>query len=158
MNIRERIAKQKKEAVQRKKEAANQLTSANAGAQEEMINETLFYYQVFGLKFRIQDSLKENTYRPEHSFGSFMNMYLELLQSNTKELATNISIDERFLNKLINGQNWLPGNIAVRLELHSNNIIPATFWFKLAAKQRLYIIENNSKLREKQKIFVHVKL
>ena len=149
MSLRERIAKQKKKAVL-------QLAAVNEYIQDD--DERLFCYQVFSLKFRIQDSLKAKTYISEHSFGSFLNIYLGLLKSNIKELATNISIGERFLNKLIDGQKWLPGNIAIRLELHSNNIIPATLWFKLAAKQRLHVIENDSKLRKNQKKYVHVNL
>jgi hypothetical protein len=58
----------------------------------------------------------------------------------------------------MNGQNWLPGNIAVRFELHFYNIIPATFWFKLASKQRIHVIENDPILIEKQKKFVRIQL
>jgi hypothetical protein len=72
----------RKKAAKQKREEAHQL---DAATRKEIIDKRLFYYQAFGLKFKIQDSLKETKYKPEHSFGSFINMYLDLLGSNTKK-------------------------------------------------------------------------
>jgi len=51
-----------------------------------------------------------------------------------------------------------PDYIAIRLEIHSSNKIPATYWFKLVEKERLHHIETNKALRKKEKPFVHNRL
>ena len=84
-------------------------------------------------------------------------MYVELLNKKRKEFAEEISIDETLLSQLINNHRQPPDYIAIRLELHSDNIIPATHWIRLVDKQRLHEITTDKELRKKEKKFVHGK-
>jgi hypothetical protein len=51
-----------------------------------------------------------------------------------------------------------PDYVVIRLEIHSNNSIPATYWFKLVEKQREYELRTDRKLRKKENKFVHKRL
>jgi plasmid maintenance system antidote protein VapI len=144
--------------AKQKKEAAEQLAAARKRTQAEMSDETKFGLRAFGIRFRIEDYLKEENFNPEITFGSFLKIYVESMEKKRKEFAEEISIDETLLSQLINGHRLPPDYVAIRLELHSNNNIPATHWLKLVEKQRLHEIKNNKELRKKEKPFVHKKL
>jgi hypothetical protein len=45
--------------------------------------------------------------------------------------------------------------ISIRLELHSNSIIPADYWFKLVEKRKEFQIKTDKALRRKEQKFVH---
>lgn len=141
-----------------KKEAAAQLAATRKKTQAEMTDETKFSLNAFGLRFRIEDYLKEEKFDPERTFGSFLKMYVELMEKKRKDFAEDISIDETLLSQLINGHRFPPDYVAIRLELHSNNRIPAVLWIRLVEKQRLHEIVNNQELRKKENPFVRKKL
>jgi plasmid maintenance system antidote protein VapI len=144
--------------AKQKKEAAAQLATARKRTQAEMTDETKFSLNAFGLRFRIEDYLKEDIFDPERTFGSFLKMYVQLMEKKRKDFAEDISIDETLLSQLINGHRLPPDYVAIRLELHSNNKIPAVLWIRLVEKQRLHEIANNKELRKKENPFVRNKL
>ena len=143
--------------AKQKKEAAEQLAAARKKTQAEMTDETKFSLTAFHIRFRIEDYLESKEFDPELTFGSFLKRYIELLEKKRKEFAEEISIDETLLSQLINGHRLPPDYIAIRLELYSDNKIPATHWLRLVEKQRLHEIANNKELRKKEKPFVHGK-
>jgi hypothetical protein len=48
--------------------------------------------------------------------------------------------------------------MAIRLEIHSNNAIPATYWFKLVQKQKEFELKTDKELRRRENKFVHRRL
>jgi plasmid maintenance system antidote protein VapI len=144
--------------AKQKKEAAVQLAAARKRTQAEMTDETKFSLNAFGVRFRIESYLNQETFDPEITFGSFLKMYVELMEKKNKEFAEEISIDETMLSQLINNHRMPPDYIAIRLELHSDTIIPATYWIRLVDKQRLHEITTDKELRKKEMKFVHGKL
>lgn len=140
--------------ARQKKEAAEQLAAARKKTQAEMSEETKFSLRAFHVKFRIEDYLESKEFDPELTFGSFLKLYVELMEKKRKEFAEEISIDETLLSQLINSHRLPPDYIAIRLELHSDNIIPAILWLKLVETQRLHEIANDKELRKKEKQFV----
>jgi plasmid maintenance system antidote protein VapI len=141
--------------AKQKKEAAVQLAAARKRTQAEMTDETKFSLNAFGVRFRIESYLKQETFDPEITFGSFLKMYVESMEKKRKEFAEEISIDETLLSQLINGHRLPPDYVAIRLELHSDNIIPAAYWIKLVDKQRLHEITTDKELRKKEMKYVH---
>jgi plasmid maintenance system antidote protein VapI len=138
-----------------KKEAAEQLAAARKKTQAEMTEETRNSLRLYHLRFRIEDYLDgKEEFNPEFSFGFFLKRYVELLEKKRKDFAEEISIDETLLSQLINNHRLPPDYITIRLEIHSDNIIPATYWIRLIEKQRLHEISTNEELREKEKKFV----
>lgn len=144
--------------AKQKKEAAEQLAAARKKSKAEMTEETKMSLQLYHLRFRIENYLESKEFNSELTFGSFLKKYIELLDKKRKEFAEEISIDETMLSQLINNHRFPPDYIAIRLELHSDNIIPASYWIRLVDKQRLYEITTDKELRKKEMKYVHGKL
>jgi plasmid maintenance system antidote protein VapI len=144
--------------AKQKKEAAEQLAAARKKSRESMTEETKMSLRLYHLKFQIEDYLESKEFNPELTFGSFLKRYVELLDKKRKEFAEDISIDETLLSQLINNHRQPPDYVAIRLEIHSNNIIPAAYWIRLVEKQRLHEITTDKELRKKEMKFVHGKL
>jgi plasmid maintenance system antidote protein VapI len=141
--------------LKQQKEAAEQLAAARKKSQAEMTEETRNSLRLYHLRFRIEDYLDvQKVYNPEFTFGFFLKRYVELLEKKRKDFADEISIDETLLSQLINNHRLPPDYITIRLEIHSDNIIPATYWIRLIEKQRLHEISTNEDLRNKERKFV----
>jgi plasmid maintenance system antidote protein VapI len=139
-------------AKQKKEEAELLAIARKAG----MTDETKFNLNAVGIKHGIEDALKEKTFDPDHTFGLFLKWYIDILEKKINEFAAEISIEESLLTQLLNDQLLPPDYIAIRLELHSGNRIPATHWLRLVEKQRLLEIENNKEIRQNEAQFVQV--
>lgn len=141
-----------------KKEAAEQLAAARKKGQKEMTENDRLSLQLFQLKFQLEDYIQNKEFNPDLTFGHFLKQYVDLLQVKRKEFADEISIDETLLSQFINMHRMPPEYVAVRLEIHSNNAIPATYWFKLVEKQREHELKTDKELRRKENKYVHRKL
>jgi plasmid maintenance system antidote protein VapI len=141
--------------AKQKKEAAEQLAAARKKVQESMTEETKISLELYHLRFHIEDYLESKEFNPGLTFGSFLKKYVEFFDKKRKDFADEISIDETMLSQLINNHRQPPDYIAIRLEIHSNNIVPAVYWIRLVEKQRLHEITTDKELRKKEKKFVH---
>jgi hypothetical protein len=141
--------------AKQKKEAAIQLAAARKKSRENMTEETKLSLSLWHLRFIIEDYLESNDYDPELTFGHYLKRYVEFLGQKRKTFAEDISIDETLLSQLINNHRLPPDYVAIRLEIHSDNIIPAAHWIRVVEKQRLHEISSNKELRKKERPFVH---
>ena len=141
-----------------KKEAKEQLAAARKEGQKEMTEDDRLSLNVLQLKFQLEDYIQNKEFSPELTFGHFLKQYVDLLHVKRKQFADEISIDETLLSQFINQHRTPPEYMAIRLEIHSNNSIPATYWFKLVEKQREYELETDKELRRKENKNVHRKL
>lgn len=114
-----------------------------------MTDETKTRLNAIGVRSRIIDSLKEEIFNTEHTFGSFLKLYVELTEMKRKDFAAEIGIEDTLLSQLINGHRFPPDYVAIRLELHSYNIIPATLCLRSVEKQRFHEIENDKEFRKR---------
>jgi hypothetical protein len=137
-----------------KEHAAKQLATAREKGQKEMTNQDRLALQVFQLKFHLEDYLANKEFDPKITFGYFLKHYVELLRIKRKTFASEISIDETLLSQFINMHRMPPEYITVRLEIHSNNTIPATHWFKLVEKQKEYELRTDKEMRRKENKYV----
>lgn len=141
-----------------KLEAAEQLAEARKKSQSEMTDEDKLVLGLLRLKFQIETYIKSEKYDNKLSFGHFLREYVSLLQIKRKLFAEEISIDETLLSQLINQKREPPEYLMVRLEIHSNNAIPADYWYRVMEKRREHDIKTNKELRRKEKKFVQNKL
>ena len=139
----------------RKKGASEQLATARKRGQKEMSKDDRLSLQVFQFKFQLEDYIQNKEFHPDLTFGHFLKQYVDLLQLKRKDFADEISIDETLLSQFINQHRMPPDYIAIRLEIHSNNAIPAAYWFKLVEKQKEFELKTNKELRRKENKFVH---
>ncbi len=141
-----------------KKEAAEQLAITRKKTQRGMSDNDRLSLQIFQLKFQLEDYIQNKEFHPDLTFGYFLKQYVDLLHLKRKEFADEISIDETLLSQFINQHRMPPDYIAVRLEIHSNNSIPATYWFKLVEKQKEFELKTDKGLRRKENKFVRRRL
>jgi plasmid maintenance system antidote protein VapI len=140
------------------KEADQHLAEARKKSKANMTEEVRVGLTLFHIRFRIEDYLKNKEYDPKMSFGYFLKEYVDLLNVKRKEFAEQISIDETLLSQLINRHLMPPDYLAIRLELHSNNKIPAEYWYKLVEREKEHYVKTDKGLRRKERKFVHNRL
>jgi plasmid maintenance system antidote protein VapI len=111
--------------------------------------------QLMQLKYQIKDVVEALEYQEEMHFGYFLSAYIRILEKKQKEFAAEISVDETRLSRIIHKKEFPNDELFIRLEIHSNNTIPAFNWFMLAEKGKGYNIRTNKELRKKEKKNVH---
>jgi hypothetical protein len=140
------------------KEASEQLAAARKKGRQVMSDNDRLSLKIFQLKFQLEDYITNREFNPGLTFGYFLKQYVDLLEVKRKEFADDISIDETLLSQFINLHRMPPDYMAIRLEIHSNNAIPATYWFKLVEKQKEYELSIDKEIRRKENKFVHRRL
>jgi hypothetical protein len=141
-----------------KKEAREQLAAARKSGRDKLTEGNRLSLDILQLKFQLEDYIQNKDFNPELTFGHFLKKYVDLLHVKRKQFADEISIDETLLSQFINQHRTPPDYMAIRLEIHSNNSIPATYWFKLVEKQREHELNTDKELRRKENKNVHRKL
>lgn len=118
---------------------------------KEMLNSVtpnqVLLSRLMQLKYQIEDYLENPTYDAERSFGFYLRTYLNFLNKKHKEFASDIDIAETELSQILNHHRKPTEKIFIRLEIHSNKIIPAITWFKLSEKEKEHEILNDTGLR-----------
>ena len=141
-------------SAKQRKEADWQLKKARKKVQSEMTEEERLVSKVLQFKFQIEDYLNNVNFNPAFTFGYFLGEYVNLLNKKRRNFAKEIDIDETELSQLINKHRLPNENIIVRLEIHSNNSIPAVTWFKLIEKEKEHALRTNRALRQQERKFV----
>lgn len=141
-----------------KEEADKQLAEARKQYRAQATKKEYLEANLMQLRFQLQDYIKSETYDPQKRFGNFLKAYLIILNKKSTELASEISIHETLVSQLINNHRDPNEDIMVRLELHSNNNIPAHYWFMLVQKDRINQLKTDKALRKREKKFVTYKV
>jgi len=139
-------------------EAGLKLAKARQNSLEAMSEADILKARLLQLKFQLEDYLKASNYDREKNFGFFLKKYLAITNKKRNEFAAEINIHETLLSQLVNNHREPGENIFIRLELHSNNTIPAPYWYKLVEKEKEHYIKTNSSLRKREKKFVKNRL
>ncbi|MCH5720003.1 hypothetical protein [Niabella hibiscisoli] len=140
------------------KEAAVQLNAARAKVQANASHEEQLVSDILQLRFRLEEYLNSEAFNPEFKFSYFLKQYVQLLNKKRKVFAQEINIDETELSQLINDHRSPGENILIRLELHSNNAIPAIAWYKLIEKEKEHYINTNQFIRRREEKHVSNKI
>ncbi|MBI2257466.1 MAG: hypothetical protein HYU67_01030 [Flavobacteriia bacterium] len=120
-------------------------------------NEALLF-SLLQLKYQIEDYLENSNYDVERSFSYYLRTYLNFLNKKNKEFAKDIDIAETELSQILNQHRKPSEKLFIRLEIHSNKIIPAITWFKLSEKEKEHDILTNNSLRIREQNHVRNKL
>ena len=115
-------------------------------------------YSLLQFKFQLEDYIKSNNYREGFTFGYFLKTYLKILNKKNNEFADEIDVPQRSLSKWLNNDQVPDEAIMVRLEIHSNNTIPAVNWLRVIEKGVEYRLSSDLALRQAQKAHVKKKL
>ena len=110
--------------------------------------------QLMQLRFQIEDYLEENRFNRKKTFGYFLKSYVTIINKKSNEFAREIDIKPAELSQYINDHRTPPQPVIIRLEIHSQNIIPAIHWYKLAENKKLHELMNDKSIRRDQKKYV----
>jgi hypothetical protein len=133
------------------KEAAEQLAEARRKFREQSAKIEYIKANLLQLKSQIHDYARSEQYDPNKRFGQFFKTYLFIINKKSSEFAEEINIHETLVSQLINNHREPNEDILVRLELHSNNNIPAHYWYMLIQKDHINQLMTDKALRKREK-------
>lgn len=106
--------------------------------------------EVTRLRIKINCYLEENIYSSVFDFGNILREYIDILKKSRKEFAKDIDIHHTKLSRVINNREEPNISLIYRLAMHSNDLIPAIYWWKLMTKKQEFYFLKNIELMEKE--------
>jgi hypothetical protein len=141
--------------TQKQKAKADQdLAEYRRRRRETMAAADQMSHRLMQLKFRLENYIEKGKYDPAHDFRYFRDQYLRVTGRKKKEFANDIQIHQALLSNIIKSRREPNESIMIRLEIHSQNTIPAIDWFKLHEMKKGYQINTNEDLRKRESCFV----
>jgi hypothetical protein len=108
------------------------------------------YAKLLQLKFQLEDYVDSNDYKAALNFGYFLNEYVNRQEKPDKEFAADIDVKPTVLSQYLNNHRKPPEKFVIRLELHSNGMIPALSWFRLLQKDKEHEIMTDAGIRKEE--------
>jgi hypothetical protein len=133
-----------------RKLADAELAEARRKNKEGITGDQQLYAKVLQLRFLMEDYAKSEVFDKELSFASFLRKYIRLNYKVNKKFANDISLKEAELSLILNRHRLPNEKTIVRLELHSNNMIPAISWYRVLEKEKEHELQSNTAFKEKQ--------
>jgi hypothetical protein len=139
-------------------EASKELVLARKMAKEKRNENQILYAKVLQLRFQMEDYIKSSGFNESLSFSFFLRKYIRLGYKINKDFAKDIQLAETELSSVLNKGRTPSRKTFVRLELHSNNAIPAIIWYKVFEKEKEYELQMDKLVREKEGKYVKNRL
>ena len=114
---------------------------------ENRTTEQKIYHSLLQLKFQMEEYVNTDAFNPSFNFGHFLNEYVNRQQKKDKQFAEELDIKPAVLSQYLNNHRPPTERFIIRLELHSNALIPAIVWFKLLQKNKEYEISTDCAIR-----------
>lgn len=108
------------------------------------------YSKLLQLKFQLEDYAYTNHYKKALNFGYFLNEYVTRQDKKDRQFANEVDVTSSVLSQYINNHRKPKDEFVIRLELHSNGMIPAISWLKIIQKDKEHEIMNNQELRNEE--------
>ncbi len=116
------------------------------------------YSRLMQLKYLMENYANSNEYNNRYKFSYFLNEYLHSLNINKTDFSKEISLHGAQLSRLLNDKDEPSEKILIRLEIHSNNFIPAIYWYRVYEKQKELELMGNKTIRKRESRYVTSKL
>lgn len=120
----------------------------------EMTEKEKLISRLLQLKFQLEDYISSEEYNPMRSFSYFLKEYLKTIDRKKKEFANEIHVHETRLSQILNDRVEPNDKFIIRLEIHSGNLFPAIYWYKLIERKKEFEITSDKSLRTQEKKFV----
>ncbi len=117
---------------------------------ENRTPEQKIFAKLLQLKFQLEDYIGGNDYKAALNFGYFLNEYVNRQEKPDKEFAADIDVKPAVLSQYLNNHRKPTEKFVIRLELHSNGMIPALSWFKLLQKDKEHEIMTDTSIRKEE--------
>lgn len=131
-------------------EADEELLAFRFKLLQEQTEEERVYSDLLRFKYQMEDYLKKDFYTDEKSFGKHLEEYTRILKRTKKKLSEDLDVHYTRLSRIINDREEPNIELTYRLDMHSGNLIPAIYWWKLMIKKQADSIKKDKKTREKE--------
>lgn len=148
------ITKSKKQQQKDAKEIGEALAKLRANRTPEQQWFFRMLPKMMTLKQQMKDYVESKQYNDGKRFGYFLSKYIEVLEKKNKDFADDINVKPTELSQLLNHHRNPNIKILIRLEIHSDNNIPAYLWFKVLEKEKEHEIMNSKELRKQEMKYV----
>lgn len=140
------------------KKAKDELAEARRKVQAGLTEQDRLAAKILQFKLKLKEYLKKDQFDPSMRFSSCLEEYVLILNKKQRAFADEIDINETELSQVINQHRPPAGYLFIRLEIHSNNNIPADWWYRLVEKENEHIICTDVKMRQEQRKHIRKKL
>ncbi|MGH1334886.1 MAG: hypothetical protein ACRBFS_02085 [Aureispira sp.] len=117
---------------------------------QEQTEDERIYADLLRFKYQMEDYLKKDIYISEKSFGKHLEEYVHILKRTKKKLSEDLDIHYTRLSRIINDREEPNIELTYRLEVHSGNLVPAIYWWKLMIKKQEAAIKKDKTTREQE--------
>lgn len=138
-------------SLEQQEEADKEFSTFRLNRLKHMSEREKLYSRILQLKYTMEDYFKSNTYDPKYSFSHFLREYIHSINKKDNEFSKEISLHVTRLSRILNNKEEPNKTIFVRLEIHSNNWIPALYWYRVLEKKRELEIINDKSIRTSER-------
>lgn len=138
-------------SAKQQKEADKEFSTFRLNQLGKMTEKEKVYSRILQIKYTMEEYFKSDTYDAKYSFSHFLREYIHSINKKDNEFSKEISLHFTQLSRILNNKEEPGKKIFVRLELHSNNWIPALYWYRVLEKKRELEIINDKSLRSAEK-------
>lgn len=114
---------------------------------KQMSDEQILQSELMRMRLLIKDYFQQPSYLESFSFASQLKTYIDLLKKTRTQFAADIGIHKTRLSRILNDKENPNIELMYRLEHHSNNMIPATYWYRLHSRKLEDDIRNDEQKR-----------
>ncbi len=133
----------------------NELRKKRALLEESYTSDQVIHANLLQLKFKLEDYLNQEVFNKTQSFGFYLRSYLQILDKKNNTFANEIDINVTELSQILNKHRNPSEKVLIRIELHSNGILPAILWHRLIEKEKEHELLTNFSLRVRERSHVN---
>ncbi|MGX5857580.1 hypothetical protein ACWKW6_28240 [Dyadobacter jiangsuensis] len=129
--------------------------------QREIANRTPEQWKevrTFTIKYQILAYIEGDRSEAHWSFQYFLHEYIRAQNKKDKEFAADVDVKPYVLSQYLNGHRTPPKEFLIRLELHSNGSIPASWWLRSLQKSKEVELMQDTAIREQESKHVKNKI
>jgi hypothetical protein len=105
------------------------------------------YARLLQLKVDLATYIEGDQFVAALNFGYFLNEYIRRQNKYDNHFAIEIGVSEATISQYLNNHRKPTTAFLVRLELHSDKLLPAVLWFKLLQKEMEQELIGDNRLR-----------
>ncbi|SDG91734.1 hypothetical protein SAMN04487996_12561 [Dyadobacter soli] len=114
--------------------------------------------RMLAIKYQILNYIDQIDPQKHWNFEYFLSEYIRAQNKKDKEFAEDVDVKPYVLSQYMNGHRTPPKEFLVRLELHSNGLIPASWWLRLVQKSKEVELMQDTAIREQESKHVKNKI
>ena len=133
-----------------RKQADEEFRKLRFESLKKMSDEQILQSKLMRMRFLMKDYFKQSEFIESYSFSSQLKKYIGLLKKTRKDFAADLDIHKTKLSRILNDKENPNIELMYRLEHHSGNMIPATYWYRLHSRKLEEDIKRDSIKRSEE--------